>query len=152
MLVKGHGLLAAGGHQAELCLRSSDPLESWSLSTLVGHSINNSISISASPFHPLSVPRLCVSNNDASIYRYELHFPGRWASTEAQAQTPAPKMMRLKQVRLDTPVNHCSTSPDGRMMVAVGDTNEVHVIAVNAAGQASPIDSFECEYGHRRSW
>ncbi|TNY22955.1 hypothetical protein DMC30DRAFT_95532 [Rhodotorula diobovata] len=37
-------------------------------------------------------------------------------------------------VRLRTAVNHCSVSPDGKWLVAVGDTNEVFLYDTRAAG------------------
>lgn len=65
---------------------------------------------------------------------------------EEQEEEDGPVLRKLKKVGLDTPVNHCSTSPDGRWMVAVGDTNEVHVMNVNAAGHATHVDNFEGEW------
>ena len=62
-----------------------------------------------------------------------------------EEQEEAPTLKKLKKMGLDTPVNHCSTSPNGRCMVAVGDTNEVHVMNVNAAGHATHVDNFEGE-------
>ncbi|BGP42132.1 hypothetical protein JCM10450v2_006218 [Rhodotorula kratochvilovae] len=37
-------------------------------------------------------------------------------------------------IRLRTAVNHCSVSPDGKWLVAVGDTNEVFLYDTRAAG------------------
>ncbi|GAA6015012.1 hypothetical protein JCM10207_008704 [Rhodosporidiobolus poonsookiae] len=39
-----------------------------------------------------------------------------------------------EDIRLQTAVNHCSVSHDGRRMVAVGDTNEVFLYDVRAGG------------------
>ena len=77
VLVSGCGLIGAGGHQAEFALRSSDVHSQWSIQMRVGRSINNSASISPHPFHPLSIPRIHVSNNDMCVYNYDVHWPKR---------------------------------------------------------------------------
>lgn len=43
----------------------------------------------------------------------------------------------------DTAINHCSVSPDGRRLVAVGDTNEVHLYDCGMNGNYSHVHTFE---------
>lgn len=43
----------------------------------------------------------------------------------------------------DTAINHSSVSPDGRWLVAVGDTNEVHLLQAQSDGTFLPYHRFE---------
>lgn len=54
-----------------------------------------------------------------------------------------PELERVDRIALGTPVNHTSVSPDGRTMVAVGDTNEVFVFAVSSQGHVTLTDTIE---------
>lgn len=54
-----------------------------------------------------------------------------------------PELEFVDRIRLDTPINHTSISPDGRKMVAVGDTNEVFMFAVGNNGTHTLIDTVE---------
>lgn len=192
------GLLAAGGHTAELAIRSSDPSSRWCIQTHVGKSINNSVHISPSPFHPLSRPQIHISNNDQCVYWYNVHYPKRYGTLEAMAarsdewdneeglegqarhmasatttagvgvlhpdplrsgyerlnshrdepsreedSAMQPEIEYIDRVRLDTSINHTSISPDGRTMVAVGDTNQAFVFDISAGGQHTLIDTLE---------
>lgn len=46
-------------------------------------------------------------------------------------------------VQLHTAINHCSTSPDGRRLVAVGDTNEIFLFDCASNGQFNHVQTFE---------
>lgn len=89
---------------------------------------------------------------DCGIYRYDLHFPKRWGSMELASEWTGgedplarPEMDIIDRISLNTPVNHASVSPDGRSMVAVGDTNEVFVFALSSTGHVTLIDTIEGE-------
>lgn len=45
-------------------------------------------------------------------------------------------------IHLDTAVNHCSVSPDGSRLVAVGDTNEVHLYNSMLNGDYAHVHTF----------
>lgn len=88
---------------------------------------------------------------DHGIYRYDLHFPKRWGTLEVTQgwgegeEEPAgqPELDFVDRIGMNTPVNHTSVSPDGRSMIAVGDTNEVFVFAISPSGHVSLIDTIE---------
>lgn len=98
-----HGYLAVGGQRAQLTVRHLST--NWSVYTSVGGSINNAISIYKSTNGD---KRLLVSNNDETIKVYSL-----------------PDFQKLKTLEFPTAVNHTAISPDGKSMVAVGDTNQI---------------------------
>lgn len=54
-----------------------------------------------------------------------------------------PELDFIDRIGLNTPVNHTSISPDGRSMVAVGDTNEVFIFAVSSQGRVTLTDTIE---------
>ena len=69
-----------------------------------------------------------------------------WNDDECGATLNAveqPELEYIDKVRLDTPINHTSISPDGRSMIAVGDTKQVFVFDINAHGQHTLIDTIE---------
>lgn len=82
-------------------------------SNAVGGAINNCVHI-AEHFNQV---RLFVCNNDESIKVFNL-----------------PDMDHVSTIRLNTAVNGVSVSPDGRKMVAVGDSNQVFLFNILANG------------------
>ncbi|KAL8278553.1 hypothetical protein RQP46_009045 [Phenoliferia psychrophenolica] len=122
--------------------------------------INNSICIAPSPLSA-STPRLLVSNNDATIKVFDVkgRIPDfgragrrrkrerdRWADDEdregeeqveemgvhdEEGGECALEKVELGEIAMTTAINHCSVSPDGRRLVAVGDTNEIFLFDVN---------------------
>ncbi|SCV71541.1 BQ2448_3129 [Microbotryum intermedium] len=46
-------------------------------------------------------------------------------------------------LHFDTAINHTSVSPDGRRLVAVGDTNEIFLYDISLTGQYDFVHSFE---------
>ncbi|RUP49556.1 WD40-repeat-containing domain protein [Jimgerdemannia flammicorona] len=131
-IASGCGYLAAGGQHSELAIRKIDG--QWITNTTLGSSINNALSISERPGEP---PRLMVCNNDETIKVFSL-----------------PSMRKVANILLPTAVNYASVSPDGRRMVAVGDTNQVFLFDISASGQykrvatyiASNDSSFSCSW------
>lgn len=104
-----HGFVAAGGQQGQLVIRELDG--PYLVQANVGGSINNALSISA-----LGGPdqlRLFVCNNDETIKIYSL-----------------PELILLRTLSLPTACNHAAISPDGRNLVAVGDSNEVFLFDI----------------------
>lgn len=56
-----------------------------------------------------------------------------------------PELEYIGKVRLPTPVNHTSLSPDGRTMIAVGDTNELFIFNIGSNGTHTLVDTIEGE-------
>ncbi|KAI8807093.1 WD40-repeat-containing domain protein [Cladochytrium replicatum] len=110
-LTTGCGYLAAGGPQSQLMVRQL--YTSWFAQTTVSGSINNALCISSH----LGSTRLLICNNDETIKVYSL-----------------PGLQRLTSLSLPTAVNYASVSPDGRKMVAVGDTNAAYLFDISASG------------------
>ncbi|OZJ03568.1 hypothetical protein BZG36_03091 [Bifiguratus adelaidae] len=136
-LACAHGYLAAGGHRSQLIVR--DLNSTWAISTCVGGSINNSIAITPNPGYPEKI-QMMVCNNDQTIKVYDL-----------------PIMQKQATIALPTAVNCASMSPDGRHMVAVGDTNQVFLYDVSKSGSyvrrhtftGSRESSFSCSWNQR---
>ncbi|KAJ1552658.1 hypothetical protein HK096_010935 [Nowakowskiella sp. JEL0078] len=68
--------------------------------------------------------RLLISNNDETIKVYSL-----------------PGLQRITSIQLPTAVNHAAVSPDGKMMVAVGDTNSVYLYDISPDGNYTRIST-----------
>ncbi|KAF9276806.1 hypothetical protein BGZ88_001507 [Linnemannia elongata] len=113
------GYLAAGGQRSQLMVRQMN--SNWFAHTSVGGSINNALCIS----EHLGGTRLLISNNDETIKVYSL-----------------PGLQRLTSIQLPTAVNYCSVSPDGRKMVAVGDSNQVFLYDISVAGGYQKIGTY----------
>jgi WD40 repeat protein len=79
----------------------------------VGGSINNALTIS----NHGGQNRILVCNNDETIKIFSL-----------------PDLQRVCSLSLPTAVNHVSVSPDGRKMIAVGDSSQVFVYNISADG------------------
>ncbi|KAG2178745.1 hypothetical protein INT43_001591, partial [Umbelopsis isabellina] len=107
-----YGFLAAGGQRSELVVRELNG--SWAVTTTTGGSINNGLCIS----NTNGEKRLLVSNNDETIKVYSL-----------------PSMRLIDNICLPTAVNGVTISPDGRHMVAVGDSNEVFLFNITNSGE-----------------
>lgn len=105
----------------------------WFAQTTVGGSINNAMCISSH----LGSTRLLICNNDETIKIYTL-----------------PGLQRVSSISLPTAVNYCSVSPDGKKMIAVGDSNHVFLYDVSPTGgytristlHASNDASFSCAW------
>lgn len=117
----------------------------------------NNVSNKSHPFQQvIAIPadkRPASDAQDCGIYRYDLHFPKRWGSMELASEWTGgedplarPEMDIIDRISLNTPVNHATVSPDGRSMVAVGDTNEVFVFALSSTGHVTLIDTIEGMY------
>lgn len=125
----------AGGNNAELYVGTSSGSCSTS-TTLPQASINNSLLITTNPGSPH--PRLFISNNDSSVKVFDV------VINEEAVQ---PVLYPVGMMRVNTPINHsecivlrgrsgsdgictASISPDGKTLLAVGDTNEVFLYNV----------------------
>jgi WD40 repeat protein len=90
----------------------------WFAQTTVGGSINNAMCIS----NHLGSTRLLICNNDETIKVLSL-----------------PHLQRITTITLPTAVNYCSVSPDGKKMIAVGDSNQVYLYDISYSGGYSKI-------------
>ncbi|KAG9006836.1 hypothetical protein FRB94_000341 [Tulasnella sp. JGI-2019a] len=152
-LSSGCGLIVAGGSLAELFIGAmpASPTDSapqllWSQTQQLKYpaSINNSLLVTNSNFIPsyspascLAIgespaanlePRLFVSNNDYTVKVFTVAM-GSGIQGERLTQTG--------ELALKTPVNHTSISPDGRTLLAVGDTNEIFLQHITAGDEVS---------------
>ncbi|TPX31257.1 hypothetical protein SmJEL517_g05377 [Synchytrium microbalum] len=110
-MTTGCGYLAVGGQRSQLMVKKLG--SDWAQQTTVGGSINNALSIS----NHLDGTRLLICNNDETIKIYSL-----------------PGLQRMASLTLPTAVNYASVSPDGRKLVAVGDSNQVFLYDISAGG------------------
>ncbi|KAH9808186.1 hypothetical protein DFH28DRAFT_1070114 [Melampsora americana] len=69
-LVHGCGMMAMGGENADLLIRSTDITSKWEIKTHTGQSIVNSACFHQ--FYPTLNPQLLVCNNDQTITQYDL--------------------------------------------------------------------------------
>ncbi|CAG8480122.1 4759_t:CDS:10 [Paraglomus brasilianum] len=123
----GSGYLAVGGQRGQVMMKHID--DDWCAHKSVGGSINNSISISA---HPTGT-RMLISNNDQTIKVHSL-----------------PGMEQITTIKLPTAINYGKAQvleslckfPDGRKMVAVGDSNQVFLFDVSANGDYNRIATY----------
>lgn len=129
-LATGCGYVAAGGQRSELIVKR--PNSTWEAQTALGGSINNSMCIAPLPNGGINDPtadlqraRILVSNNDETIKVYDL-----------------PSLERHSTIRLPTSINYATVSPDGRKMVAVGDTPEVFLFDIAANGTFHQIATY----------
>ncbi|CEH14271.1 WD40-like repeat containing protein [Ceraceosorus bombacis] len=74
---------------------------------------------------------LFVSNNDQTLRCFRLR-PG--AGSSSRIDTGLPGLTRVRTVSFPTAINHSSLSPDGRTLVAVGDTAEVFLYHMSTSG------------------
>ncbi|KAK4057112.1 hypothetical protein OIO90_002012 [Microbotryomycetes sp. JL221] len=193
----GCGLIACGGQNSELAIKSADPASTWchQLTNTTNGAINNSIHIAPAPLNP-ATPRLYVSNNDETIKVYDVvgavpDFRAakrrriktlnveRWRSSDGERdQGPRAneqdherrrgtssdneegdtveergtydtggqctlERINAATIPFNTAINHCSVSPDGRRLVAVGDTNEIHLYDCLMNGDYAHVHSFQ---------
>ncbi|KAJ3386037.1 hypothetical protein HDU92_002749 [Lobulomyces angularis] len=131
-MTTGCGYVAAGGQRSQLMVRQL--ASNWFAQTTVGGSINNAMCIS----EHLNGARLLICNNDETIKVYSL-----------------PGLQRMASISLPTAVNYCAVSPDGRKMVAVGDSNQVFLFDVNSSGYQKVATltgakdaGFSCAWNH----
>ncbi|KAG8898450.1 hypothetical protein FRB99_007431 [Tulasnella sp. 403] len=104
-----------------------------------GASINNSLLVTNTDLTPSTTstaigpsgatlePRLFVSNNDESVKVFNISTSG----------TSRGRIIPAGTLKVRTPVNHTSISPDGKTLLAVGDTNEVFLYNVSAGNMVT---------------
>ncbi|KAH8554405.1 WD40-repeat-containing domain protein [Umbelopsis sp. PMI_123] len=127
------GYLAVGGQRSELVVRELHG--NWAITTTTGGSINNGVTVAETN----GDKRLLVSNNDETIKVFSI-----------------PSMHLIDSLCLPTAVNGVTVSPNGRHMVAVGDSNEVFVFNITSSGEyvhtaslcASKDSNFSCSWSH----
>lgn len=96
---------------------------------VTGATINNSVQIYNNP------PRICICSNDGTLKIYDLN------------------TFRLVQtVTHNMPINNCEISIDGKMLICVGDTNNVYGYYYD--GEFKPYDTFTSvrDAGFKISW
>ncbi|KAI8899960.1 WD40-repeat-containing domain protein [Globomyces pollinis-pini] len=114
----GYGYLAAGGQRSQLMVRKLD--SDWTAQMNVGGSINNALSISQ---HAGQI-RILVCNNDETIKIYSL-----------------PDLQRVTTITFPTAVNYAAVSPDGRKLIAVGDSSQVIMYNITNSGNYEKVAS-----------
>lgn len=131
-ITMGQGFAAAGGQQGQLALKDLE--SSYTLQANVGGSINNSLVISS--INGGDQPCLFVCNNDETIKVYGL-----------------PSLNLIKTLQVPTACNHAAISPDGRNLIAVGDSNDVFLFDIRGQTftltqtlQATSEASFSCSW------
>ncbi|KZV64486.1 hypothetical protein PENSPDRAFT_615262 [Peniophora sp. CONT] len=131
-------MLAAGGQESELHLSlysrndgsSAGTRRLWRSDSVLPGSINNSIllttlSLTRSNQSALE-PRIVVSNNDHTCKFFDVNIRGTSSSS---------RLTQSGMLKLDSPVNHSSISPDGRTLLSVGDSPNVHLHALNGGAR-----------------
>ncbi|KAI8341738.1 WD40-repeat-containing domain protein [Chlamydoabsidia padenii] len=112
-MTAGYGYWAAGGNRGDLTLRDLNGDYQVSITTSPSCTINNGLCFAK---HGQDI-HLVVSNNDATIRVYSV-----------------PHLQLLETIDFRTSVNHSSASPDGSMMISVGDDNNIHLFKLNTNG------------------
>ncbi|SAM01661.1 hypothetical protein [Absidia glauca] len=112
-MTTGYGYWAAGGERGDLTLCDIHSHYQLSIPASPSRSINNGLCFTKSG-HDL---RLLVSNNDATLRVFSV-----------------PLLQLLETIDFRTSVNHAAASPDGTMMVSVGDDSTVHLFKLNSNG------------------
>ncbi|EPZ34813.1 WD40 repeat-like protein [Rozella allomycis CSF55] len=130
-ITSNHGYLAVGGQRSQLVVKQLS--SSWQASTSVGGSINNALCIS----QHLNDTRVLISNNDETIKVYSL-----------------PSLARITDITLPTAVNYASVSPDGKKMIAVGDSNHVYMYDITETSGYRRVGTFtgSTEAGFNCAW
>jgi len=130
-MTAGCGYIAAGGQRSQLIVRNLS--SNWYGQTTVGGSINNALNIS----NHLDETRILVCNNDETIKVFSL-----------------PSLNRVTSIQFPTAANYAAVSPDGRRMVAVGDSNQVCLYDISAAAGYRKIASMHSmnDAGFSCSW
>ncbi|CAO3614577.1 unnamed protein product [Cunninghamella blakesleeana] len=112
-MTTGYGYWAAGGQRGDLTLHDLNSDYQLSITTSPNCTINNGLCFAK---YGQDI-RLLVSNNDSTIRIFSV-----------------PLLQLIDTINFRTAVNHCSVSPDGSMMVSVGDDNNIHLFKLNANG------------------
>lgn len=97
--------------------------------------------------------RILISNNDKSVKAFRLRPPARsrtdaWTSSSSGLHSGCiehglPGLSRTQTVQFPTCINHSSFSPDGKLVVSVGDTPEVFLYSVHPiTGDLQKITSY----------
>ncbi|TIB65991.1 hypothetical protein E3P78_00207 [Wallemia ichthyophaga] len=124
-LSTGSGLLASAGSSGEITLQSLDQENRCVLGVKrlrANAAINNHIAFA--PESTSSVePRLLVCNNDNLVRIFRVGI-----------RTEQPELDLVTTLKFNTAVNQASISPNARICVAVGDTNEVHLFDCGNSG------------------
>ncbi|KAI8926586.1 WD40-repeat-containing domain protein [Entophlyctis helioformis] len=130
-MTTGCGYLAAGGQRSQVMIRQLS--STWHAQTTVGGSINNAMNISSHAGNT----RLLICNNDQTIKVYSL-----------------PGLQRITSITLPTAVNYASVSPDGRKMIAVGDTPDVFLYNISPSGSYERVATMSAstDAGFSCSW
>lgn len=99
----------------------SAQISQYSISSLtdIQHSAEGSLSVDPDHYSRLS----SLPSRHSSSFR-----PSRGLD-----RTEAPLLTHTGQIQIEVPVNHCSVSPSGQYLVAVGDSNEVFIFTSGAA-------------------
>lgn len=126
-------LLVAGGFQGELICKHLDrPGVSFcTRTTYDDNAITNAIDIYASPSGAV---HFTASNNDSGVRDFDME-----------------KFQLSKQFRFPWPVNHTSLSPDGKLLLIVGDNPEGMLVDSQNGKTIVPL-SGHFDYSFASSW
>ncbi|KAG2553213.1 hypothetical protein PVAP13_9KG516200 [Panicum virgatum] len=132
MAVKDN-LLVAGGFQGELICKHLDRegISFCCRTTFDDNAITNALEIfntSSGALH------FIASNNDSGVREYDME-----------------RYQQYKHFRFDWPVNHTSLSPDGKLVVIVGDDTDALLIDANS-GKAIHSMKGHLDYSFASAW
>ncbi|KAK9134106.1 hypothetical protein Scep_013634 [Stephania cephalantha] len=126
-------LLVAGGFQGELICKylNRSGVSFCSRTTYDDNAITNAVEIYNSASGALS---FVASNNDCGVRDFDLE-----------------KFQLLKHFRFPWPVNHTSLSPDGKILVVVGDNPEGVLVDSNSGKTITPLCG-HLDYSFASAW
>ncbi|KAI8072404.1 WD40-repeat-containing domain protein [Gongronella butleri] len=126
-MTTGYGFWAAGGQRGDLTLRDLNSDYQVTITSSPSCTINNGLC-----FAKIGQDiRLLVSNNDATIRVFSV-----------------PLLQLLETIDFRTAVNHSSVSPDGTMMVSVGDDSTIHLFKLNSNGHYEVVSTMAVSWNH----
>ncbi|ORX46966.1 WD40 repeat-like protein [Hesseltinella vesiculosa] len=119
-MTTGFGFWAAGGQRGDLSLRDLNSDYQVTITSSPSCTINNGLC-----FAKIGQDiKLLVSNNDATIRIFSV-----------------PLLQLQETIDFKTAVNHSSVSPDGNMMVSVGDDSTIYLFKLNSNGHYEMIST-----------
>ncbi|XP_044473004.1 uncharacterized WD repeat-containing protein C2A9.03 isoform X2 [Mangifera indica] len=126
-------LLVAGGFQGELICKHLDrPGVSFcSRTTYDDNAITNAVDIYVSPSGAV---HFTASNNDSGVRDFDME-----------------KYQLSKHFRFPWPVNHTSLSPDGKLLIIVGDNPEGMLVDSNSGKTITPLCG-HLDYSFASAW
>ncbi|KAI7861183.1 WD40-repeat-containing domain protein [Circinella umbellata] len=117
----GYGYIAMAGQRGMAMIK--DMNSDWSARFNAGPGMNNSISLAKTINNEI---RVMVCNNDQTVCILSV-----------------PNMEKLCTLRMPAAINHTSVSPNGRMMLMVGDNGIVYLYNITESSDYQQISSYK---------